>query len=286
MQEMIDYVVETARKAGEAILEVYQLEDFGVETKSDDSPLTKADLAAHNIISDSLTAKYPDIPFFSEESEILPFEQRQKWQRYFLVDPLDGTKEFINKNGEFTVNIALIENGRSVLGIVYVPVINRMYAGYSPLEVSERIAWVEENGARRNIATRAMTRFDASESDASEVEVEPVTVVASRRHGSDEMEVCMSNLNKFYPELETRNMGSSLKLCLIAEGQADLYPRLAPTCEWDTAAAHAVVEAAGGTVVDNDFNPLLYNQKDELLNPYFHVIGDPEFDWQSIIKPV
>lgn len=285
MQEMIENMVDVARKAGEAILEVYQLEDFGVETKSDDSPLTKADLAAHNIICKSLTDKYPDIPFFSEESEVPPFEQRQQWQRYFLVDPLDGTKEFINRNDEFTVNIALIENGRSVIGIVYVPVINRMYAGYSPVEVSERIAWVEEKGERRNIATRTMTRFQGSETKAVDDGVEPVTVVASRRHGSDEMEVCMSNLNKFYPELETRNMGSSLKLCLIAEGQADLYPRLAPTCEWDTAAAHAVVEAAGGLVVDADFNPLLYNQKDELLNPYFHVIGDPEFNWQSIIKP-
>jgi len=280
MQDMIENLTEIARKAGEAILEVYQKEDFGVEQKSDDSPLTQADLAAHKIISESLAAIYPDIPFFSEESEILPFEQRKTWKRYFLVDPLDGTKEFINRNGEFTVNIALIENGRSLVGIVYVPVINRMYAGYSPAELNERHAWVEEKGERRSISTRSMARFDESGA-----EVEPVTVVASRRHGSEDMEVCMGNLNSAYPNLETRNMGSSLKLCLVAEGQADLYPRLAPTCEWDTAAAHAVVEAAGGLVVDADFVPLRYNQKDELLNPYFHVVGDPDFDWQKIIKP-
>ena len=281
MQDMLDNLTEIARQAGEAILEVYQKEDFGVEQKSDDSPLTQADLAAHKIISESLAKIYPGIPCFSEESEVLPFEQRRTWQRYFLVDPLDGTKEFINRNGEFTVNIALIENGRSLLGIVYVPVIDRMYAGYSPAELSERIAWVEEKGERRKIATRTMDRFGGPNTGVS---IEPVTVVASRRHGSDEMEVCMGNLNKAYPDLETRNMGSSLKLCLVAEGQADLYPRLAPTCEWDTAAAHAVVEAAGGLVVDADFEPLRYNQKDELLNPYFHVIGDPDFDWQKLIK--
>ncbi len=281
MHDMIDNLTEIARKAGEAILEVYHSEDFGVEQKSDNSPLTQADLAAHKIISESLAVIYPDLPCFSEESEVLPFEQRQAWQRYFLVDPLDGTKEFINRNGEFTVNIALIENGRSLLGIVYVPVIDRMYAGYSPTELSERVAWVEENGERREISTRTMQRFVEGEIDAV---VEPVTVVASRRHGSDEMEVCMGNLNRAYPDLETRNMGSSLKLCLVAEGQADLYPRLAPTCEWDTAAAHAVVEAAGGLVVDANFEPLRYNQKDELLNPYFHVIGDPDFNWQALIK--
>ena len=285
MQDMIEALTDIAREAGEAILEVYQGEDFGVEQKSDDSPLTKADLAAHKIISDALAIKYPKIPFFSEESEILPFEERKTWQRYFLVDPLDGTKEFINRNGEFTVNIALIENGRSLVGIVYVPVINRMYAGYSPTEQSERFAWVEEKGERRDISTRSMSRFPDAGEGSDEAAVEPVTVVASRRHGSDEMEVCMGNLNKAFPALETRNMGSSLKLCLIAEGQADLYPRLAPTCEWDTAAAHAVVEAAGGLVVDADFVPLRYNQKDELLNPYFHVIGDPAFDWQGVIKP-
>jgi 3'(2'), 5'-bisphosphate nucleotidase len=193
------------------------------------------------------------------------------------VDPLDGTKEFINRNGEFTVNIALIDHGVPVLGVVYVPVLDVLYAGLSGPKAGggASLAFVERDDQRQNIAVRKMApRITAAES---------VVVVASRRHSSPAMEHCMATLTSRFPTLETLNMGSSLKLCLIAEGQADLYPRLAPTSEWDTAAAHAVVIAAGGEVVDDEFVPLRYNTKAGLLNPYFYVLGDVAFDWRACL---
>jgi 3'(2'), 5'-bisphosphate nucleotidase len=207
----------------------------------------------------------------------VPFSERQQWLRYFLVDPLDGTKEFINRNGEFTVNIALIDHGVPVLGVVYVPVLDVLYAGLSGPKAGggASLAFVERDDQRQNIAVRKMApRITAAES---------VVVVASRRHSSPAMEHCMATLTSRFPTLETLNMGSSLKLCLIAEGQADLYPRLAPTSEWDTAAAHAVVIAAGGEVVDDEFVPLRYNTKAGLLNPYFYVLGDVAFDWRACL---
>ena len=195
-----------------------------------------------------------------------------------MVDPLDGTKEFINRNGEFTVNIALIDQGVPVLGVVFVPVLDVLYAGLLGTTSSDgkSLAFVERDDQRQNIAVRKVVpRIAAAES---------VVVVASRRHSSPAMEHCMTTLSSRFPTLETLNMGSSLKLCLIAEGRADLYPRLAPTSEWDTAAAHAVVSAAGGEVVDDQFVPLRYNTKAGLLNPYFYVLGDVTFDWQACLS--
>lgn len=274
LQALLDGVTQIARAAGAVILEVYGREDFNVEIKQDDSPLTAADLAANGIIMAGLAALAPQIPVLSEESDDIPYAERRQWQRYFLVDPLDGTKEFINRNGEFTVNIALVEDGVPILGVVYVPVQDVMYAGITPTDSASE-AFVERSGSRQAIRVRALAPRLAAK--------EPLVVVASRRHTSDDMVRCMSRLNDHFDALTTRNLGSSLKLCMVAEGEADLYPRLAPTSEWDTAAAHGVVRAAGGDVVDQDLAPLRYNQKAELLNPYFYVLGDPSYPWQDFL---
>ena len=269
MTELIKVMCAVARDAGAAILQVYGDEDFGVQTKSDDSPLTRADLAAHNIIVEGLQKRAPGIPVLSEESDSISFAERSSWDQYFLVDPLDGTKEFINRNGEFTVNIALIEEGVPTRGVVFVPVKDVMYTG----DQHEGIATVTRAGATGSIRVRKLDRAS-------------LTVVASRRHGGEALEACLNVLREHFVSIETTNMGSSLKLCLIAEGEADLYPRLAPTSEWDTAAAQAVVEAAGGKVVDVELKELRYNTKDNILNPFFYVIGDTEFDWNAVLSQV
>lgn len=269
MTELIKLMCAVARDAGAAILQVYGDEDFGVQTKSDDSPLTRADLAAHNIIVEGLQKRAPGIPVLSEESDAISFAERSSWDQYFLVDPLDGTKEFINRNGEFTVNIALIEKGVPMRGVVFVPVKDVMYTG----DQHEGIATVTREGETGSIQVRKLDRAS-------------LTVVASRRHGGEALEACLSVLRENFASIDTTNMGSSLKLCLIAEGEADLYPRLAPTSEWDTAAAQAVVEAAGGKVVDVELKELRYNTKDNILNPFFYVIGDTEFDWNGVLSQV
>jgi len=269
LTELIKVMCAVARDAGAAILQVYGDEDFGVQTKSDDSPLTRADLAAHNIIVEGLQKRAPGIPVLSEESDGISFAERSSWHQYFLVDPLDGTKEFINRNGEFTVNIALIEKGVPMRGVVFVPVKDVMYTG----DQHEGIATVTREGETGSIQVRKLDRAS-------------LTVVASRRHGGEALEACLSVLRENFSSIDTTNMGSSLKLCLIAEGEADLYPRLAPTSEWDTAAAQAVVEAAGGKVVDVDLKDLRYNTKDNILNPFFYVIGDTEFDWNGVLSQV
>jgi 3'(2'), 5'-bisphosphate nucleotidase len=258
------------RQAGKAILEVYNRSDFGVQTKSDNSPLTEADLAAHHIIVDGLADLVSDVPTLSEESDKISFKTRSRWNRYFLVDPLDGTKEFINRNGEFTVNIALIENHVPIMGAVYVPVTDVLYIGINVGE--DRQAYKIDKGGKTLLATRSMTSS-------------AVTVVASRRHGSEEMERCMALLNENF-DVDTKNVGSSLKFCKIAEGGADLYPRLAPTSEWDTGAAQAVVTAAGGLVVDDSFAELQYNTKENILNPFFFVIADTDYPWQKLLSNI
>ncbi len=270
MANPIELMIDTAREAGAAILKVYGEEDFGVQTKDDDSPLTRADLAAHHLIVDRLSAGAAEIPILSEESADIPFDVRSSWQRYFLVDPLDGTKEFISRNGEFTVNIALIDDGVPVAGVVYVPVTDVLYVG----DQQAGVATVTRGGETRDISTRKVNPAQS------------LVVVASRRHGGDALQACMTVLNDRFGSIDTTNMGSSLKLCLVAEGEADLYPRLAPTSEWDTAAAQAVVEAAGGRVVDVSLELLRYNTKDDILNPFFYVMGDASFDWQAILSEV
>ena len=244
-------VCTVARDAGAAIMEIYAGE-FNVELKGDDSPLTCADRASHEVIMAGLQQAYPEIPILSEEGTAIPYSERCHWSRFWLVDPLDGTKEFIKRNGEFTVNIALIEDGRVVAGVVYVPEQEKTYYG-----ILGAGCWLQETtGAARPIRVRQADHAAG------------LTVVMSRSHPSPELAGYLQNITV----AEALPVGSSLKLCVVAEGKADLYPRLGPTMEWDTAAGHAVVEASGGTVTQVDGSPLLYN-KENLLNPFFIVKG-------------
>ena len=275
-EELLDTVVALCRRAGEEILRIYRdPESLQVSRKEDDSPLTAADLAAHKVLTAGLEGLLPGVPLLSEEGCVPPWETRRQWQRYWIIDPLDGTKEFINRNGEFTVNVALVENGEAVLGVVYVPVQQICYAGYRG--ASGAAAWKYAGGERRAIATRALGAVMSGD--------EAFVLVASRRHGADAVVDLQESLRQRFGELQTRNMGSSLKLCLVAEGCADLYPRLAPTSEWDTAAAQAIVEAAGGQVLTDELRPMRYNTREEILNPWFYVVGDKHFDWAPLLSP-
>ncbi len=268
-----DNVLALCRQAGDAILEVYNRSgDVAVESKADDSPLTAADLAAHKVLVAGLEGLLVDTPVLSEEGEQPEWDIRKTWNRYWIIDPLDGTKEFIKRSGEFTVNVALIDNGRPVLGVVFVPVLNVGYSGVHGVGAYRH----GENTEAAISVRKVQSRIDSGE---------PVALVASRSHGAEAVEVLMSRLeNELGAKVETTNMGSSLKLCLVAEGKADLYPRLAPTCEWDTAAAQAVVEAAGGEVWTDQLDVMSYNGKEELLNPHFYVVGDTSFQWRELLK--
>jgi len=264
LKAILDDVIAISKKAGKEILEIYNTDDFDVQIKGDDSPLTKADLAAHNIIVDFLEEKYPHLPCLSEESTGIKFADRKNWSRCFIIDPLDGTKEFIARNGEFTVNIALQENGKSILGVIHVPVADVTYSAARELGAFKQ----SKEETPQSISVRSLQQQNGENH---------FTVVASRRHGLDKVETLCQNFASY--DLTSR--GSSLKMCMVAEGSADLYPRLALTSEWDTAAAQAIVEQAGGKIVQLDFSDMTYNQKECLLNPFFLVLGDPQFDWQK-----
>ena len=257
----MDTLLMLARQAGAAILAIYNT-DFMVTDKADNTPLTEADLAAHRLIVSRLRALTPDIPLLSEESTDIPFTTRSRWRRYWLIDPLDGTKEFVKRNGEFTVNIALIEDHKPTLGVIYAPVIDKIYYG-----VVGEGAWMRENSKdARPISVRSKHR-------------DPVCVAGSRSHAGKSLQRFLKNLG----EHELLSMGSSLKSCLVAEGRADIYPRLGLTSEWDTGAAQAIVEAAGGRVTRLDMQPLRYNTKESLLNPHFFVFGDSSEDWSRFL---
>jgi 3'(2'), 5'-bisphosphate nucleotidase len=252
--ELRDAVVGIARRAGREILDVYGT-DFEARAKADASPLTEADLRAHRLICEELSRLSPQLPVLSEEAADIPFAERSRWSRYWLVDPLDGTKEFVSRNGEFTVNIALIEGHRPVLGVVHIPVTGTTYAGIPGVG-----AWRTSHD--RPPAPIAVRRFARP----------PLRVVGSRSHGNAALETALASLGPY----ELKPAGSSIKLCLVADGSADLYPRLGPTSEWDIAAGQAVVEAAGGQVVRiADGQALQYNNRAELLNPDFLAFGDP-----------
>jgi 3'(2'), 5'-bisphosphate nucleotidase len=257
MHEHAESLARIARAAGQEINAIYA-QDFSVSHKVDASPLTQADLAAHRCIVAGLAALDAGIPILSEESAAVAWQERKTWSRYWLVDPLDGTREFVNKNGEFTVNIALIEQGRPVFGVVYAPVLDWLLIGGQGFGCRS-----ERSG------TAAQVRVSTAHA--------PLRVAASRSHRDPQTQAYLDKMGAH----EALAMGSSLKFCKIASGELDLYPRFGPTSEWDTAAAHAVLEGAGGGVFGLDGQPLRYNHKDSLLNPHFIAVGDAGIDWQA-----
>ena len=259
LKQLLKDTIRLSIQAGDEILEIYNSE-FSIETKDDQSPLTTADLASHNCLVAGLEKLSPKLPILSEESAYLPYSERKQWETYWLIDPLDGTKEFIKRNGEFTVNVALIRGNQPILGVVYVPVSGICYSA------AENIgAWKQS----RDQQPQAISVLKQA--------TQPLTVVGSRSHQTEELANYLSKLGQH----ELVSMGSSLKLCLVAEGKADLYPRIGLTSEWDTAASQCIVEQAGGKVTDLKGQVLAYNTKEEYLNPYFLVFGDDSHDWTA-----
>jgi 3'(2'), 5'-bisphosphate nucleotidase len=258
---LLPRVLDAVATAGTAILEVYAT-SHDVEYKADDSPLTRADRAAHEILAARLAAITPELPVLSEEHEAGHARAvRGQWREYWLVDPLDGTKEFISRNGEFTVNVALVRDHRPVLGVVAAPALGLTYYAAEGVGAFRR----EDGGQPEPIRTRPAA--------------DPLVIVGSRSHRGDSLDAVLARLGPH----ELVACGSSLKFCMVAEGGADFYPRLGPTSEWDTAAAQAVVEGAGGAVVTLDGRPLGYNTKAELLNPHFLVYADRGRDWLQLV---
>jgi 3'(2'), 5'-bisphosphate nucleotidase len=259
--DLLEPVKAIAHQAGDAIMEIYD-GLYCVEQKPDNSPVTEADYAAHNVIAAGLAQLTPEWPVLSEEGEAVDYDVRRQWQRYWLVDPLDGTREFIKCNGEFTVNIALIEDHRSVLGVIQVPVSRECYfaaAGHG--------AWYQEDGKPPR-AIRVKQWGGGS-----------ITIAGSRSHRSP----IFRSFMKAFDDCHVLSLGSSLKSCYVAQGRADIYARFGPTSEWDTAAAQCIVEEAGGQLTDMNLQPLRYNTRDSLINPPFFTFGDQRHDWRHYV---
>ena len=248
----IENIVAIARQAGDTIMDIYK-KDFAVEYKGDNSPLTEADTAANKVICEALIELYPSIPILSEENKVIPYAERKEWEYFWLIDPIDGTKEFIQKNGEFTVNIALIHKDTPVLGVVYAPALGDLYMakkGYGAFKNERKLPFEVNKSPERSLR-----------------------VVASKSHLSEETQEFINKVSKGTECIEQVSKGSSLKLVMVAEGSADIYPRLAPTMEWDTAAADAIVRESGKMTYKYNptlESPLVYNKQD-LLNPWFVV---------------
>ena len=257
----IDMAIKAAVQAGKEIMPIYNSNDFEIELKQDKSPLTKADKLSHSIISEIL--KKSGLPILSEEGREIDYSERKKWELFWLVDPIDGTKEFINRNGEFTVNIALVKRNQPIAGVIYVPVSNQLYVGAVGL------------GSYKIQTQNSGITFSDIQKSGYNLPVENnrknYVIIGSRSFMNDETKAFISALKKVHPEAQILSKGSSLKICMIAEGKADVYPRFGPTMEWDTAAGHAIVAAAGkNIIITNTKTELTYNKK-ELLNPYFIV---------------
>lgn len=262
-RNLLNQVVDVALKAGKAVMEVYA-QEFSSEDKDDKSPLTEADLASNRTIVAGLKAIDPTTPILSEEMKAAPYAEREGWSRLWVVDPLDGTKEFIKRNGQFTVNIALVEKGVPILGVVHAPAIDTTFA------------------AAQGVGATKVDRGEDRPIRVANAPTDTIRIVASLSHNTPETQAMIDAAGTRYAAVETLSLGSSLKLCMVADGRADLYPRLAPTMEWDTCAAQAVVEQAGGTVVNTKGERLTYNRA-ELLNPWFLVIGDPSIPWRDFL---
>ncbi|HEC04857.1 MAG TPA: 3'(2'),5'-bisphosphate nucleotidase [Thiothrix sp.] len=257
---LLPEVERIARKAGELIMQVY-VRDFEVMIKEDKSPVTEADLLASAYIESELKKLAPEIPFLSEESAIAPFSVRSTWHSYWLVDPLDGTRSFVKKEGEFTVNIALIHQHNAVLGVVYDPITSINYYAAKDVGAFKR----DPEGNVDNLVAKPLGELP---------------VITGNRSRTGTMQRFLKKVGRH----KLIEMSSSLKICLVAEGRADLYARFWPTSEWDTAAGHAIIDEAGGRLVDIEMQPLLYNMKDSLLNPHFFVMGNHQRDWSQDVS--
>ncbi|MCF2947247.1 3'(2'),5'-bisphosphate nucleotidase CysQ [Paraglaciecola aquimarina] len=265
-QQLLDIAKGAAVKAGKVILDLYNQGDFTSFQKDDDSPVTTADYKSNEIIMDILQKQTPDIPIMSEETDCGPLAQRKHWHRYWLLDPIDGTQEFVARSGDFAVNIALIENNEPVMGVIYWPAGETLY-----------------------YASKGQGAFKESPSDSKQIHVRPfkdtekdvIMIAISRRQAREKVMNCMSDKRVY----QTLPLGScSLKACFIAEGKADVFIRFGVTGEWDTGASQCIVNEAGGSILVHDFSPLSYNQREELTNPDFIVMGDKNVDWTSIVK--
>ncbi|MEA3318002.1 MAG: 3'(2'),5'-bisphosphate nucleotidase CysQ [Bacteroidota bacterium] len=265
-KELLSIITNISIKAGKEIMNIYNSDNFEIKLKNDNSPLTIADKNAHIIISEGLSKT--GFPILSEEGKNISYEERKSWEYYWLVDPLDGTKEFIKRNGEFTVNIALIHNGTPILGVVYAPFLKDLYIG------SLELGSYKIENINSSINTKDVI-IDKFMSDTNKIPQDnkrkKYTIVGSRSHMNEDTEKFIENLKEIHGEIDFISKGSSLKLCMVAEGKADIYPRFAPTMEWDTGAGHAIATGAGFIVTHKDGEtPLKYN-KEDLLNPWFIV---------------
>jgi 3'(2'), 5'-bisphosphate nucleotidase len=263
LSSLVAPVSDIARHAGEAILAIYQ-KDFKATTKKDGSPVTKADIASHDILISELKRLLPGVPLLSEESEDIPYTDRSSWSVYWLVDPLDGTKEFVKRSDEFTINIALMEANLPVFGLVYTPILNRIHWGFQ-----NGWAWCAQNGNRRRINTLQYKGGRAC-------------VAASRSHGQRRLVEYLKILQRTEGDYDLRLMGSAVKICLVAEGSAHLYPRFGPTGEWDTAAADIILHEAGGQLLQHSMQELKYN-KQSLINPSFFACCAGTYDWSALL---
>ncbi len=262
---ILNEIVNISELAGNAIAEIFiNQTPIEVAKKADNSPVTIADLTAHNLIVQHLTALNPHIPILSEENSIVDFDTRKQWQQYWLVDPLDGTKEFINGFPDFTVNIALIENNVSILGVINAPMKKTTYYA------AKTMGCFKKHSERAPQLLQLPNQYQKKDS---------ITIAVSRRHGED-----IAEFAKQFKTVHTIPMGSSLKMCIIAEGLADVYPRIGPTSEWDTAAGQCILECAGGKILDREQNPLRYNTKDSLRNPNFIAIGNGPAQWATHLR--
>ena len=255
--EFLNKICKIAVNAGKAVMDIYK-EDFKVDEKMPNHPITKADLNSHFIIQDSLKDLIPDTFFLSEESENIDWETRKNWKKYWLVDPLDGTKEFIHKNGEFTVNIALIEESKPVLGVVFAPAFSKIY--FASKGVGCFLSHININESSISLEPKKLSINNYSSNQKT------LKIISSRSHKNNNK---MESWLKLQNQYELKYSGSSIKFCLIAEGEADIYPRFRPTCEWDTAAGHSILKEAGGNVKDLNGMEILYNKKDSIINPEF-----------------
>ena len=269
-KDLLNKIADLSVEAGVAIMDVYESADFDIIYKEGDSPLTRADTDANDVIVAELKKLTPEVPILSEEIKEAPYSERKAWDLFWLVDPLDGTKEFIKKSGEFTVNIALIKDGTPVMGVVHMPATGTTYTGLVGLG-----AFKQKSKDEPPIEIKTLGYSEGQ-----------VKIVASISHRNKDLEAFLNSVTiaqEGNGGVQALSMGSSLKLCLVAEGAAHLYPRIGPTMEWDTGAAHCVVTAAGGRVTDLTGNDLIYN-KEDLLNPCFMVAGEPAFNWKKHLK--